>query len=105
MGRRKRERAKMRDLVIQRIERALDFAFEIYHSYPEYAVRAVRQAQRLAQKARVRLPTKLRRRFCRKCGTPFLGPSTFSVRVRQNRATHVVVRCRNCGFTRRFYAA
>ncbi len=99
----KRERAKLRDLVIQRIERALDFSFEIYNNYPEYAVKAVKQAQRLAQKARVRIPTRLRRKFCRKCGTPFVGSSTFSVRVRQNRATHVVIRCKSCGFTRRFY--
>lgn len=103
LRKKKRERAKLRDLVVQRIERALDFAFKIYNSYPDYAVKAVKQAQRLAQKARVRIPTRLRRRFCRKCGMPFVGSSTFSVRVRQNRATHVVLRCRNCGFIRRFY--
>ncbi|MDJ0270064.1 MAG: hypothetical protein NXY59_05915 [Aigarchaeota archaeon] len=77
----------------------------MYPEYPEYAVRAVRQAQRLAQKVRLRLPTTLKRRFCRKCGTPFIGSQTFSVRVRQNRATHVVVRCKLCGHTRRFYVS
>ncbi|HID04729.1 MAG TPA: ribonuclease P [Candidatus Caldiarchaeum subterraneum] len=102
-GRRQARRRKLRDLVIQRVERALDFAFSIYSTHPEYAVKAVKQAQRLAQKARVRLPTRLRRRFCRKCGVPFVGSSTFSVRVRQNRSTHVVLRCKSCGFTRRFY--
>ena len=97
-------RRAIKDLALQRIRIALDFAFKIHREYPEYAVRAVKQAQRIAQKARVRIPTRLRRRFCRKCGTPFIGPEQFSVRVRDNRATHVVVKCRVCGFTRRFYA-
>jgi len=108
MSRRKKRirktRDKIRDLALQRIERALEFAFEIYQEYPEYGVKAVKEAQSLAQKVRIRLPTRLRRKFCRKCGTPFIGSSTFSVRVRQNRSTHVVLRCKSCGFIRRFYS-
>ncbi len=104
MPRRASGRRAVRDLAIQRVKIALDFAFRIYKQYPEYAIRAVKQAQRTAQKARVRIPTPLRRRFCRKCGTPFIGPEQFSVRIRNNRSTHVVVRCKTCGFTRRFYA-
>ncbi|MCS7129684.1 MAG: hypothetical protein RMH74_05315, partial [Candidatus Caldarchaeum sp.] len=87
---------------LSHVRRALDFASEIYSSDPETARKAVRLAMKISQKKRLRLPTELRRRFCRKCATPFTGPSTFSVRVRQRRSPHVVVRCRVCGYMRRY---
>ncbi|MEM0348598.1 MAG: hypothetical protein QXD24_00240 [Candidatus Caldarchaeum sp.] len=93
-----------RQRVLRLVKKILDFAETIYPDGGEKAVEAVRLAMRVAQKTRLRLPPQLRRRFCRKCGTPWTGPSTFSVRVRGKRATHVVVRCKTCGHTRRFYA-
>jgi len=93
-----------RQRALKLVKKILDFAETIHPEDSEKAVEAVRLAMRIAQKTRLRLPTYLRRRFCRKCGTPWTGPSTFSVRVRGNRATHVVIRCKKCGHTRRFYA-
>ncbi|MEM1944620.1 MAG: ribonuclease P [Nitrososphaerota archaeon] len=80
----------------------LDFALNYYRQYPQFAISAVRMAQRIAMKHRLRLPPRLKRRFCRKCGMPFIGPSTFSVRVRAGRRRYVVVRCLGCGYVRRY---
>lgn len=98
---RRRSRARGRALGV--VAKALDFAFKIYPQDPERARNAVKLAIKVAQKKRLRLPPELRRRFCRKCATPFVGSSTFSVRVRAGRETHVVLRCKVCGFTRRFH--
>jgi ribonuclease P protein subunit RPR2 len=99
VGRRNRGRARALAIV----EKALDFAFKTYMRDPERARDAVRLAIKVAQKKRLRLPLRLRRKFCRKCATPFVGSSTFSVRVRGDKAPHVVLRCKVCRFTRRFH--
>ncbi|MEM0440713.1 MAG: hypothetical protein QXF45_04470 [Candidatus Caldarchaeum sp.] len=88
--------------VLKLVEKTLRFAEEFYSQNPERAVEAVKLAMRICQKKRVRLPPKLKRKFCRKCGTPFVGPSTVSVRVRPRPTPHVVVKCKVCGFMRRF---
>lgn len=93
-------RSKVR--AVSNVARLLDFAVNYYGRYPDFAVSAVKTAQRIAMKNRLRLPPHLRRRFCRKCGTPFTGPSTFSVRVRSGRSRYVVVRCLGCGYVRRY---
>ncbi len=93
---------RVKGLALSRIAALVNFAVRYYSLYPDYAVTAVRTAQRIAMKYRVRLPTGLRRRFCRKCGTPFTGPSTFTIRVRRGRTRHVTLRCLKCGYVRRF---
>jgi len=85
------------------VKRLLDFAFDFYTVNEEKARDAVKLAMKISQKKRLHLPPEVRRRFCRKCATPFVGSSTFSVRVRQNRSPHITIRCKICGFTRRFY--
>lgn len=85
-----------------RIKRLFDFAIAHADSMPEEAEEAVRIARRIAQRARVRLPRQYRVLFCRKCGNLFLRPDSFTVRVRPRRSTHVVVRCKRCGWTRRY---
>ncbi len=93
---------RIHEKVLEHVMAALEFAEKIYGESPVRARNAVRLAIKLCQKARVRLPPELRRRFCRRCATPFIGSSTFSVRVRVRRSPHVVVRCRVCGYIRRY---
>lgn len=87
---------------LNHVKMALEFAAETYPTDPERARKAVKLAIKLCQKNRLRLPLDLRRRFCRKCATPFVGLTTFSVRVRSRRSPHVVVRCSVCGHVRRY---
>ncbi|MEM1942472.1 MAG: hypothetical protein QXO30_01325 [Candidatus Caldarchaeum sp.] len=87
---------------LNHVRRALEFAAETYPTDPERARKAVQLVIKLCQKNRLRLPVDLRRRFCRRCATPFVGPTTFSVRVRSRRSPHVVVSCRVCGHVRRY---
>jgi ribonuclease P protein subunit RPR2 len=93
---------RVRSLALARISKLLDFAIKYYGEYPDFAVAAVRTAQRISMKYRVKLPTALKRKFCRKCYTPFTGASTFTVRIRSGRTRHVAVKCLKCGYVRRY---
>ncbi|MEM2910630.1 MAG: ribonuclease P [Nitrososphaerota archaeon] len=92
----------LRTIARERIDRLFKFARAYAQSDPEAAREAVAIARRMAQRARIRIPKQYRLMFCRKCGNLFLGPNSFSVRIRDRRSTHVVVRCLKCGRVRRY---
>ena len=97
----------MRDvkrIALDRIARLMEFARRHAEERPELAREAGRLALRIARKARIRIPIRYRRLICRKCGTPFYIPGSFTVRVRDRRSTHVVIRCNYCGYVKRIPA-
>lgn len=94
----------IRRIALERVARLMEFAERHGYERPKLAREAVLQAMRIARKARVRIPYRYRRLFCRKCGTPFLTHDAFRVRVRARRTTHVVITCLRCGHIRRIPA-
>lgn len=64
----------------------------------KYAKRYVSLARRMAQKYKVRIPDKWRRRFCKECNA-FLVPGK-NCRIR-TRSGKVVIRCLECDAIRR----
>ncbi|MEM0456671.1 MAG: ribonuclease P [Nitrososphaerota archaeon] len=94
----------LKSIARDRVERLFEFAKAYVQSDPEAAREAVSIARRIAQRARLRIPKPYKLMFCRKCGNLFLEPRSFSVRIRDRRSTHVVVRCLKCGWMRRYPA-
>jgi len=94
----------LRMIARERVDRLFEFAMLSARSDLEAAREAVAIARRIAQRARIRIPKRYKLMFCRKCGNLFLGTDSFSVRVRDRRSTHVVVRCLRCGWVRRYPA-
>lgn len=88
-------------IALDRIDRLMDFAKRHAVERPEIARKAILLAMRIAQKARVRIPKKYKRMFCRKCGTSFWTPNSFTIRVRDRRSTHIVIKCMRCGYIKR----
>lgn len=65
----------------------------------EAASEFVRKARKLAMKYRMRLPTQLRRAFCRHCYTFFVQGKNVRIRTSGGK---VVYSCRNCKKFMRF---
>ncbi len=91
-------------IALDRVERLMEFARRHARERPELAREAGKLVLRICRKARIRLPLRYRRLICRKCGTPFYIPGSFTVRVRDRRSTHVVIRCNTCGYIKRIPA-
>lgn len=70
---------------------------------PELARQYVASAERIAQKARLKLPREMVRRICRGCGGVLVPGTNARFRVRSNRARHVSMTCTDCGHTTRYY--
>ncbi|MEN2974813.1 MAG: hypothetical protein ABDH32_04450 [Candidatus Caldarchaeales archaeon] len=92
---------ELKKIALDRIDRLMDFAKKHAVERPEIARQAILQARRIAQKARIRIPRKYKRTYCRKCGSSFWTPGSFTIRVRDRRSTHIVIRCTRCGYVKR----
>lgn len=92
-------------IALDRVQRLMEFARRHAAERPELAMDAGKLIIRICRKARLRLPTKYRRLLCRKCGTPFYIPGSFTVRIRDRRSTHATIRCKVCGYIKRIPAA
>ncbi len=99
----RKQKAYTRDLARQRINWLLDLADQIHSVEPQLADRYVQLAMKIAKKARIHYPPRLKARACRRCGA-YLAPGiTAQVRITSDGGTkYIVVKCLKCGYERRY---
>ncbi|MCC6051343.1 MAG: hypothetical protein LM580_11585 [Thermofilum sp.] len=94
---------QLRDLARERVAILLELAEEVLREDEALARRYVELAFRIAAKARLKLPRRLKRRYCRRCKTPLVPGLTARVRVKRGcGGRRLVVTCLRCGFIRRY---
>ncbi|WP_297435194.1 ribonuclease P protein component 4 [Thermococcus sp.] len=103
MGRKKflrqREQREKRRIARERIEILFTLAERVFPYEPELANRYVEIALAVQQKARIRMPGKWKRRYCKKCHSLLVPGRNARVRLRNG---HVVIKCLNCGHIMRY---
>jgi ribonuclease P protein subunit RPR2 len=87
-------------VVRERISILFQLAEEELKSHPERARRYVSLARKLGMKYNVRFSPKLKRRFCKRCGTLWIPGYNLKVRV-NSRKGMMEYRC-ECGAVRNF---
>ena len=93
----------MKDLARERVSILLKLADEVLRVDETLARRYVELAFRISAKARLKLPRRIKRRYCRKCKTPLVPGLTARVRVKRGcGGRRLVVTCLWCGFIRRY---
>jgi len=92
----------VKQIAENRIRVLFERADTVHITNPSLSNRYVDLARRIAMSAKVRLPTKYRRRICKKCNSLLVQGSNCRVRLRQKREPHVVVTCLNCGHQTRY---
>ncbi len=103
MGRKKffrqKEQREKRKIAKERIDILFTLAERVFPHEPELANRYVEIALAVQQKARIRMPRKWKRRYCKRCHS-FLVPGVNArVRLRNGR---VVIKCLECGHIMRY---
>ena len=81
----------------QRMQILFQQAEEVFRTNPQLASRYVEVARKIAMSAKIRLPTKCKRRICRNCNALLVPGNNCRVRVKQRREPHLVVTCLACG--------
>ncbi|RMF06503.1 ribonuclease P [Candidatus Woesearchaeota archaeon] len=100
MARRNRlSKAEKQNLVLRHAEHLISLAEEVYDSDPSLAHGYAEEIVKSALRVNLRLPSRIKRRICRKC-RHFLMPGR-NARVRTSQG-HVVSTCLDCGHISRF---
>lgn len=94
MNRQNKKNREQRKLGMERIESLFELAEKGFGSHPERAHRNVLLARKIAMRYNIRIPLRLRRKFCSKCYKylkPNVNCSTKLVRE------YIAVKCLECG--------
>ncbi len=96
---RRKEQREKKEIARERIKILFTLAERVFPYDKSLANRYVGIALGVQQKAKVKMPRKWKRRYCKKCHS-FLVPGV-NARVRL-REGHVVVKCLECGHIMRY---
>jgi len=91
--------AKQKYIARERIKQLINLADRAFSKYPKRACHYIQLARKVAMKARVRIPSNLKKKFCKHCYR-FLRPG-FNCRVR-TKNDKVIYYCFNCKKYMRF---
>ncbi|TFG32496.1 ribonuclease P [Candidatus Thorarchaeota archaeon] len=94
---------RIKRLAQTRVEILWQQAISNSKSRPEIARLQMRSARKIAQRSRTKIPWNISRRLCKQCGAILIPGKTCKVRMRHNRAKHMVVTCTECGKVKRYY--
>ncbi|WP_048811270.1 ribonuclease P protein component 4 [Thermococcus gammatolerans] len=99
---REREQREKKRIARERVETLFTMAERVFPYSRELANRYVEIALAVQQKAKIRLPRKWKRRYCKRCHS-FLVPGVNArVRLRSRPYPHVVIKCLECGYIMRY---
>lgn len=91
----KKDHEKVKELALERIKRLFEAASD---SSNDLAKRYVTMARKIAMKSNLRLPSDLKRKFCRKCNSFFVIGKNCRVRTREGKLIYYCLECKK--FTR-----
>jgi len=103
LSKRRFAKERIKHLAQARIEILWQQALRNMENRPEVARFQMRSARKIAQRSRTKIPRHISRKICKQCGTILIPGKSCTVRIRHNRAKHMVVTCTECGKVRRYY--
>jgi RNase P subunit RPR2 len=90
---------KARNYARKKVTELLSLAEILAKNDPETAKEVAELAFITSRKLRVRIPRKVKRRFCRRCHVPLIPGVTMRIRIKRKT---LVVTCLTCGWIRRY---
>ncbi len=99
---RKKEQREKKRIARERVETLFTLAERVFPYDESLANRYVEIALAVQQKAKIRLPRKWKRRYCKRCHSFLVPGKNAQVRLRSRPYPHVVVKCLNCGHIMRY---
>ncbi|MCM8830607.1 MAG: hypothetical protein NC918_00200 [Candidatus Omnitrophica bacterium] len=85
----------LKEIVVDRIDELIGFAIKIANKEPEYAIRYIKMARKLAMRNKIALGSKRKQLFCKNCNFPYIDNS-FNLKITKNFA---YFRCNRCSYT------
>ena len=99
---RQKEQREKKRIARERVETLFTLAEKVYPYDENLANRYVEIALAIQQKARIRMPRKWKRRYCKRCHSFLVPGKNAIVRLRSRPYPHVGVTCLKCGHIARY---
>ncbi len=96
---RKKSKAIARSIATERINYLFELAGKEHSNDPARSDRYVSLARKIGMRHRVRIPSELKRAFCKKCGSYLVAGNNSRVRLKKG---CIVVTCLECGNIKRY---
>jgi ribonuclease P protein subunit RPR2 len=80
---------------LQEIQQLFDAAAVVFPESSAKAKKLVEKAHKLMLKSRVRLPSVLKRRFCKECRSPWIPGKSVRVRLSKGKVVYSCLGCRH----------
>ncbi len=96
---RQREQREKRKIARERIDVLFTLAERVFPYEPKLADRYVEVALAIQRKAKIRMPRKWKRHYCKRCHSFLVPGVTARVRLRDG---HIVTKCLKCGHIMRY---
>ncbi|MGB6463887.1 MAG: RNase P subunit [Nitrosotalea sp.] len=94
-------KARLRDLIIERMQILIQNAISNARRDPEIAQRQASLAKRLSTKYRVRMSYEMRMNFCKKCKKFIVPGLTSRIRLGRSDVKSIRITCKFCNHTYR----
>lgn len=92
-------RAKQKHIARERVKYLINLAGKVFSNNPKRACHYILLARKVAMKARIRIPSELKKKFCKHCYRYLQPGVNCRVRTRNNR---IIYYCFNCKKYMRF---
>jgi ribonuclease P protein subunit RPR2 len=90
----KQRQEKRKKIAAERIKELFKQADEAFDESPELSNKYVNLARKMAMKYRVKIPTNLKRRFCKHCYSYFKQGKTCRVRLNKGKMVYYCLKCK-----------
>lgn len=87
----------MKKIAKERINILFQQAEKEFKKHPERSNRYIELARKISMKYQVKIPKKLRRRFCHKCYKFLMPGENCKIRTKSKKEKHLVIKCLECG--------
>ncbi len=90
----KTKTSAQKELALERINVLFQQAKEQFNKKPYLSDRYVKLAREIAMKCKVKIPSVLKRRFCKHCHSYFVPSKNLRVRVQRGKAIYYCLNCK-----------
>jgi RNase P subunit RPR2 len=66
------EELDLKKITLTRIDKLIEFARKIAKKYPEYAIKHIKTARRIAMRHKIPIGSKRKQLFCKNCNFPYI---------------------------------
>lgn len=89
-----KDKGKLRKIAFQRVDKLFHLARSVFREEPALAKRYVALARKIAMKYKLKLPSAVKKQFCKYCGSYWMPGASVRVRTQRGKVVYFCISCK-----------